>query len=144
MKGLMCLIILLYLAFASFEDIKKKTMDIRLFALFCLLLAVFTVPGISREYVYRFAGCIPGLLLLFISFISREQIGKGDALIVTALGFALGLSGILGILFLAWTGAFVTAAIMLVSGKRKKRFAFIPYIGGGCFLYFAMMLFGGL
>ena len=144
MRLLLSLLILFYLLLASYEDIRTKTMDMRLFGIFCFMLAVIVLAGLSENIISCLYGSVPGILLLLVSLGSKGQIGAGDAALVTALGFAVGLFGIMEILFIAWAGAFVTAAVFMIKKKRNRRFAFIPFLAGGYYLSLFFTLSGGL
>ena len=149
MKLLFALMILFYLVAASYEDIKSRTLDLRFFSVFCAAVLAFSsaeciAEGSAAGFLWRFPGLLPGIILLLVSIASGNAVGRGDALVVMALGFATGLSGVLEILFFSWAGAFVLAAVLLVRGKRNKRFAFVPFVGAGYYLCLMCMLCGGI
>lgn len=134
--------IIMYFVPASYEDIRKNTMDIRLFLIFAVLspLMIFmeTEAFINSS---RLLGICPGAVMLLISVISRGAVGKGDALVVMWLGFCIGILALSRVLSLAWTGIFVCAAVKSLKGK-KKPIPFIPFLGAAFYLFFAGMLFG--
>ncbi len=143
MKMVLVLLTLFYLLLAACEDLRTGAMDLRLFTgftVFALLLSVIMHDNIS----YRLSGCLPGAFLLLVAIGTKEQIGKGDALVVMSLGFSAGLAEIMKILFAAWTGAFVTAVFLLIRRKKNKRFAFIPFLAVAYYLTLFSGLYGGL
>ena len=77
---------------------------------------------------------LPGGLLLFLSFITREGIGYGDGLIILAAGPALGFCDLLTTLMTAiiLSGLFSGLLLILKKVKRKTRIAFAPFLAMGC------------
>ena len=120
--------ILSYLVIASVVDFKEKVVDLRLLAVYVLAtpIAMF-FTGEELFPAARILGICPGLLLLLLSFMKGEVVGKGDGMVVVWLGYALGLTAILEVLLLGWCFAFFVAVRRLVKGSRK-RIAFVPFL----------------
>ena len=76
---------------------------------------------------------IPGLLLLLYSFAAKGKAGAGDALIIMAVGMALGPSSVVVAVCTAFIlAAFVAVLLMAVFKKgRSMRLPFVPFIAAG-------------
>ena len=116
------------LTFCSLEDIRYK--KIRL-----IYPAVWGCAGcILRMAEGRFLpvliGCLPGLALLGISWVTRGAIGMGDGMIVTAMGIFTGFWNSLLSLFWALAAVAVIGCGMMIAGKwgRKKQIPFVPFL----------------
>lgn len=75
-------------------------------------------------------GAMVGMFFFLLAIVSREQIGKGDGLVLTVCGFCLGwralLSLVLGAMIL-----FLAAGVVNVFRKKKKRdtaMAYLPFL----------------
>ena len=79
------------------------------------------------------AGVAFGGSLLFLSWITREAMGYGDALVVMACGAALGFAEAFSLFFLALFFSAFWSGILLIFRKagRKERFPFVPFLLAG-------------
>ena len=84
-----------------------------------------------------------GLCMIGISQISGEQIGKGDGMVIVALGILCGVRDTLGIVCFASLFMLIPAFILLVSkrGNKKTRVPFLPALFLG---YVINFLLGGM
>lgn len=76
---------------------------------------------------------IPGAVMYLIAFLSKERIGKGDALSLMFIGAVAGSSTVLMSLFVSLTIAAILSAILLALKKVKKdtKLPFIPFLSIG-------------
>lgn len=76
------------------------------------------------------AGIAFGGLLLVFSWVTRESMGYGDALVIMACAALLGFVKAFSLFFLALFFSAFWSAILLISRKagRKGRFPFIPFL----------------
>lgn len=75
-------------------------------------------------------GAVPGIIFLFLSFLTREGIGYGDSILMVLLGLSLGIEEAMGIILLALFLAGIWA-VFLLFGKRagaKQEFPFLPFL----------------
>lgn len=123
-------ITLAYLGTLSIQDIKKKKVNLWfLYAggvlVFISLIVVTTVTLGER----LFGGGI-GILMLGISLITKEAIGRADCILILYLGLMTGCLQIIMILLIS----FFLCCIFCIIGtgfrllSRKKRVAFIPFL----------------
>lgn len=83
---------------------------------------------------------LPGVISLFLSYISREQIGYGDGLMLIALGGCIGLQQAIMVVGIALAASFVVsvALVMLRKAGRTHKLPFVPFL-----LLGYLMLWGG-
>lgn len=107
----------------SAADIHKREIDIRMFA------GVFAA-GVLRGFFFKgTAGIlpfslIPGVFLYALSVLSREQIGKGDALYYLCLSPILYFREQAAQLLISWFFAGIFSLFIIITGKKKP----VPYI----------------
>jgi len=121
-------IIGLLLFAAAVMDFKSKSIG-RGF-LFVLILASFIsiFVRVDFEIWSSVGGALIGLCAVGLSMISREQIGRGDGIVITALGVALGFWDCLAAVSLASIIMALVSVVILIlkKGNRNTRLPFIP------------------
>ena len=124
-----------YLAYLSAEDIRKKSLPVPGIAAGLLFVPFFVITeGASNiTLLDNLKGMIPGGLLIFISFLSRGQIGIGDGAVVLITGVAIGIGNIVIVLTGALLLISVFSMLMLLLGKlnRKSTLPFVPFVFAG-------------
>lgn len=75
-------------------------------------------------------GLLIGILLLGISYITRQRIGVGDGLLIMILGVYLGFEVIGVVLLYALTLSAIWSVLLLIIKKVNRHYevAFIPFI----------------
>ncbi|WP_031551932.1 prepilin peptidase [Oribacterium sp. FC2011] len=122
-------IFLFYFFLACAFDLKYRAVPTMIHLIFILTgfplflyLNIFTVTAfdfpILNDLVLRF---LPGLLLLFVSIVSRGSLGIGDAVFMTISAFYIDLRSILFIFISGFLSAFIVSAVMLIYGKMKNK-----------------------
>lgn len=76
------------------------------------------------------AAVLPGILLLILSGLTEEKIGRGDGEMVLVLGLLLGAGECIAVLCAASFFSAIYAGIGLAAGKLRKgsRIAFAPFL----------------
>lgn len=140
------IVILVFLVYESFFDIKKKTVSLISVLFFCLVALAFMAFEIrlytSTEIpwiVMQRMGV--GLSVLAFGKITRGAIGAGDGLILIAIGSMAGTMKCVMTLMISGIFVFAVAASLLLAGKinRKSRLPFVPFLTLG---WVIAMLFG--
>lgn len=138
-KGIMAVIGLM-LFVAGIVDIGKR--QISRGQIILLLLACCAVIPLKGGFGVADAagGLAVGLCAIGISVATREQIGKGDGIVIAAIGIALGARKCLLVVFMASFMMCVAAIFVLVLGKggRQTRLPFLPAIFTGYVLCFVI------
>ena len=95
-----------------------------------LIIVSFTSIFVKDDYGIwnSVGGALIGICAVGLSMISKEQIGRGDGLVIAALGIALGFRECLATVCLASViMALVSVVVLLLKkGNRKTRLPFIP------------------
>lgn len=124
----MSVMIGLLLFVAAVMDLKSKSVSrgLLLVLLLASVLSIFTRTDFEIWNVV--GGALIGLCAVGLSMISREQIGKGDGLVIIAIGIALGFRDCLAAVCLAsMLMALVSVVIlMLKKGNRNTKLPFLP------------------
>lgn len=124
---------LLYLAAGSVYDIKKRVIP-------AWFLAAGTAGALAyamvleREGWYLWmAGGAAGLVFVAAGRLTEESIGYGDGWMIGNLGIFCGIWKLSCLLFLAFTGAAVTAGIGMLWKKwpKEKRIPLFPFLLAG-------------
>ncbi|MCF0129611.1 MAG: prepilin peptidase [Pseudobutyrivibrio sp.] len=95
------LILFLMLVFCSYTDIKGryvKVLPVAGFGILGLVLGLMTKEISVSSMV---AGLLTGAGILIFSILSKDKIGKGDALIIAVMGVYLGVWDTMSVLFVA-------------------------------------------
>ncbi len=92
-------VLFLLLGVCAFADIRKKSVPLVFLLSFILLgiLCCFLWPELEIKEILL--GIALGVVLLGISFLTRESIGRGDGLAFVATGLFLGGAGNMELLF---------------------------------------------
>ena len=121
----------LMLLSGAVQDVKSKSLraDLLLIPGILAILAVLTEKG-AACLPGMLTGLLPGAFLFLLSSLSREAVGRGDALAVSLLGAALGPAETVSILMLALFGSAIFCCLLLVMGRVSKHTAlpFIPFL----------------
>ena len=145
MRTAISVIVILYLTAASAEDIKQRTMDLRLLAFATIpVILLFAVGNEQLHLMPRLLGLIPGLLIVAMSFISGQEIGTGDGVVTAWLGAVIGMVSLMEVLMFASFGLFAVSAIYMLKGRRKIRLPFIPFLFGGFVICFVSSGLSGI
>lgn len=123
----------IFLLAAAIEDMKTKEINRVLIAgigISCLLGCISMGEPNWWEIVGGFA---IGLCVVGISIISAEQIGKGDGMVIAALGLLLGARKCLFMIGIASTFMALLSIVILTLKKAGKhtKLPFIPALFGG-------------
>ena len=109
----------------TIRDIKKRMV-------FPIMLVATAAGGViyrslclQETFLWALLSFIPGMLILAASLLTKEQIGKGDALAVFAAG---SWSGALDIWKIMLVSSFFTAAFAGIVWIKKRKNTELPYV----------------
>lgn len=128
--GMEMLSLLGVLGALSVEDIKKKKVSI-------VVLALAGIAGIlmhlqfARISIWNILGGVTvGAVMYGVSILSREKIGKGDAILIAVTGIYLGFWGNIILLWVSSVLAGMGGVFALVLLKKGREFEipFIPFV----------------
>ncbi len=118
------------LAYSSFKDIKTKTVNIYVTMLFSIAGIILHMLFERSSIVDICGGIGVGVMVLWISFLTRNAIGRGDAFIIMAIGTLLGGYDTMVLLFIALFLCGIHAFWLLVIRKddKKTEIPFAPFM----------------
>ena len=132
---LFIILMMLILIISGICDIKNKAISMKI-----LIPAgvISLVCGICQLYygttIYsEICSLIPGAVVLALAYLTKEQIGYGDGLVILALGPVFGLINVI----IGLCAAFVISALfsmaLLISKKagKKSSLPFLPFLTAG-------------
>ncbi|MBQ8518850.1 MAG: prepilin peptidase [Agathobacter sp.] len=78
-----------------------------------------------------FFSCLPGVLSICFSWLTKETIGYGDGIVLLVMGIYLPLSQLISVGMLAFFIAGIVALLLLTVFRKKGnyRIPFIPFLG---------------
>ncbi|MBO6015187.1 MAG: prepilin peptidase [Lachnospiraceae bacterium] len=132
--------ILFSLAVLTYPDIKYKKIPVLALGILAVAAFCYTTAVGDLANPLRFSGASIGLLFCAISFLSRQAIGMGDAVIALILGWCLGIYEQMILLFAAFCLMSVFSVILLICRRAgpKTGIPFLPFLylayGGMCLL----------
>ena len=134
----------LLLFMAGIEDIRKK--EIPFF--YIILMGIVALGGsLLREnhsWYGSLGGFLIGVCMIGIAYASAEHIGRGDGMVIAALGILCGVRNTLGIVCFASLFMLVLAFGLIITKKagKKTRLPFLPSLFLGYVMNF--LLGGGI
>ena len=140
-KFLMIMIGVVLLA-AGIADIRRKQIS-RGMILVLLLTCLAAIPFKADYHIYdALGGMTIGLCAIGVSVVSREQIGRGDGMVITAIGLILGAYSCMAVVCVASLLMCVVSIAVLVSkkGTKQTRLPFLPAVFVGYAMYAVRMI----
>ena len=133
----------LLLFLAGIEDVRKKELRIIYIVAIGIVACVGCLFRQNHSWYGALGGALIGLCMLGISLLSEEQIGRGDGLVIAALGLFFGVRNTLGMVCFASIFMLPVALLTIIikKGKTKIRLPFLPALFLG---YVMTLLLGGL
>ena len=123
-----CLIIIL--GVICVFDIKRKKIPVYMLIILAAagIISNFTIGEFDIEK--RIIAMLPGMILLIVSMITKQQIGYGDSLIILIMGLYIDIDDILSIVLSSFLLSSIAAIILMTIFKKKKNFemAFSPFL----------------
>ena len=111
-----------------------------------LILTLICLIGIPFKTHFglwnALGGAAVGLCIVGISIASRGQIGRGDGMVLGAIGLLLGFRGCLAVVCLAsWIMAIISAILLILKkGNRHTKLPFLPALFVGYIAYIGMRI----
>ncbi len=123
----------IFLMGSLIQDIKTKGISgIWLFANLPVAVLISYIGGMG--FLDMLYGLALGVVLLGFALISKDRVGRGDAMVVLVMGVYLGLSGCFFSVLLAlfMSALFGTGLVLIRKKSPKTRMCFTPFLCGGC------------
>ena len=117
----------------TIKDIRTKRIN-GYICLFGILAAIFVRERILEEAGIRMMmDAVPGIIIYIVAFLTKEKIGKGDALSLIFIGMAAGIETVLSALFVSLSVTALLSGILLILKKVKRdtKLPFLPFLSIG-------------
>ena len=138
------IIVLLFLVIGAVWDLKKKSVPKKYLCIWSAFVMFFLISDFigRRNITDMLLSMIPGLVCVFLAFITREQLGYGDGWVIMLLGLFLDFKYVLKIIFVAFCILTVVIVFLFIFRKvgRRTTLPFLPFLLMG---YLVCVFFGG-
>lgn len=136
-------ITVLFLGICTYIDIKSKYVNSYICIIFGIAGVLYKSFIMDRSLLSIPMAILPGIIIMIISIISKESIGKGDAFVVSIMGLYIGSINTILVLFHGvMISCFIGVICMLFMKKSKSyRIPFIPFLSMG---FLIQIMNGGL
>lgn len=120
----------LYLGTLSVMDIRSKRIYNCMFIVGIVPVLIACITNESFDPFGRFLGVLSGTVILILAVLTKEKIGKGDAVIFMLTGAAVGIAENLAVIGTAFLLAGLLSAVLLPfkALRLKQHIAFVPFI----------------
>lgn len=119
--------IILFLLLCSVQDIREKKLSVRMLVLAGILSFILSVVFDRIPWDERIGNMLPGMLALVLAFLTREQIGYGDAACLIVLGNVVSARILSGAVMTGLLLLDVWSAVLFLR-KRVNRGTTIPFL----------------
>ncbi len=139
--GLVCLYCL-----TTFDDLKDRRVKVSEILIFGAIGIIINIVYRPNDLLSILGGVMIGVLLYLFSIISKERIGKGDALLIMVTGLYLGFKDTLLLLWLSMVLAAIVGTIYVRKHhvKMDVELPFVPFLLIGYVVMFMVTNLGGL
>ena len=114
-------IILLYLGILAGMDVRKRQISLVLTGVLFLAGIGWQILVEQTSWLEWLLSLLPGAGFLTLSYISREQVGYGDSLLLLTVGIWLGFGQTFGVLTLGLILCSVLCGVLLMRKKIRKQ-----------------------
>lgn len=120
----------LLLIIYTIQDLRYKKIQL----LYGIIAIPFIFLGIilldNKEITSRIFGLITGVIFYLFSVLSKEQLGKGDAILLTITGLSLGVWDNLCFIFISllFTAIYSIIRIIIKGFRKKESIPLMPFL----------------
>ncbi|MDD3368621.1 MAG: prepilin peptidase [Lachnospiraceae bacterium] len=132
MKMIIVVLLLLVLAVC---DLRYQKIPCKLLAIYGITLLIlsglFYLESFGLKGLLKMAiGMLPGLILLVLACLFKQEIGKGDGLVLLFLGATIGGKACMLVMFAGLFMASIVGIFLMIckKGSRKTRLPYIPFV----------------
>lgn len=119
-------LLLIYFLICCYSDIKTKTISLYVTTIFFFIGTIFNI--INSNYIFP-ASILIGIILLIISFLFSNSLGKGDGAMLIICGVFLDFYDTLTVLFYGLLTASVFSFFIMIKKHTKNySFPFAPFL----------------
>lgn len=133
------IVITIFLILSTLIDLRKKEVNISLCISVALVGLIYEIFISKTDILSIILGILPGIFLMLTSIVTNEEIGKGDAAILSTIGIFLGLKKTIWVLIYALFSTIIIGGILLLIRKKNKKYK-IPFVPFILFSYIALCI----
>ncbi|CCZ05040.1 prepilin peptidase [Bovifimicola ammoniilytica] len=133
------IVITIFLILSTLIDLRKKEVNISLCISVALVGLIYEIFISKTDILSIILGILPGIFLMLTSIVTNEEIGKGDAAILSTIGIFLGLKKTILVLIYALFSTIIIGGILLLIRKKNKKYK-IPFVPFILFSYIALCI----
>ena len=133
------IVITIFLILSTLIDLRKKEVNISLCIIVALVGLIYEIFISKTDILSIILGILPGIFLMLTSIVTNEEIGKGDATILSTIGIFLGLKKTILVLIYALFSTIIIGGILLLIRKKNKKYK-IPFVPFILFSYIALCI----
>ena len=124
------------LGICSYVDLRYRKVEKRVAGVYAAAVFAGRLAEGGAGITALFTGLVPGILFLFLSFVTRQGIGYGDSILILILGASVGIETELEILLLVFAFSGIWAVVLLFRkrGNVRQEFPFVPFLLAGTVL----------
>lgn len=125
--------IFVFLLLCSWQDIREKKISVKILFLFGISFLGLSLLFEQMSFGQRIINMLPGAVAFVLAFLTREQIGYGDAACLVILGSMVSADLLVGAV-LGGLLLLSTWSIILLAGKKADRrttMPFMPFLAAG-------------
>ncbi len=133
------IVITIFLILSTLIDLRKKEVNISLCISVALVGLIYEIFISKTDILSIILGILPGIFLMLTSIVTNEEIGKGDAAILSTIGIFLGIKKTILVLIYALFSTIIIGGILLLIRKKNKKYK-IPFVPFILFSYIALCI----
>ncbi len=133
------IVITIFLILSTLIDLRKKEVNISVCISVALVGLIYEIFISKTDILSIILGILPGIFLMLTSIVTNEEIGKGDAAILSTIGIFLGLKKTILVLIYALFSTIIIGGILLLIRKKNKKYK-IPFVPFILFSYIALCI----
>lgn len=133
------IVITIFLILSTLIDLRKKEVNISLCISVALVGLIYEIFISKTDILFIILGILPGIFLMLTSIVTNEEVGKGDAVILSTIGIFLGLKKTILVLIYALFSTIIIGGILLLIRKKNKKYK-IPFVPFILFSYIALCI----
>ena len=125
--------IIVFLVLCSIQDIREKRLSVKMLVVAGLLFLGMSLVFEEMPIEKRLHNILPGMITFLLAFLTKEQIGYGDAACLVVLGIMVSAGSLFGAVMIGLILLSICSMILLAGKKadRKTTLPFLPFLSAG-------------
>ena len=131
----MWMVSLMLLIVYSLQDIREQKISILSLLLGFIVVLVRGIFWQENNFSYTWGnnvcwgltGMLPGVILFLLAVVTQGCMGTGDGLVLSVIGFLLGIKRVWWLLVMAFFFSFLYGCLLVVLKKKRREFPFVPF-----------------